>query len=110
MLKYCPLEVSHLEPSHTDTSEFFLSFFPKIQLAIFSVVDNGTCERELSSCIIVKVIQRVPGIGTLPSFHSSTAVVLNLCYSDVFELQLPETPASTVGGAGFWELQSKTPE
>ena len=24
-------------------------------------------------------------------------MVLNLCYSDVFELQLPETPASTVG-------------
>ena len=37
-------------------------------------------------------------------------VVLNLCYSDVFELQLPETPASTVGGEGFWELQSKTLE
>ena len=32
------------------------------------------------------------------------------CYSDVFELQLPETPASTVGGEGLWELQSKTPE
>ena len=37
-------------------------------------------------------------------------VVLNLCYSDVFELQLPETPVSTAGGEGFWELQSKTPE
>ena len=41
---------------------------------------------------------------------SSKAVVLNLCYSDVFGLQLPETPASTVGGECFWELQSKTPE
>ena len=39
-----------------------------------------------------------------------TAVVLNLCYSDGFELQLPETPVSTDGGEGFWELQSKTPE
>ena len=38
---------------------------------------------------------------------SSSAVVLNLCYSDVFELQLPESPASTAGGEGFWELQSK---
>ena len=35
---------------------------------------------------------------------------LTLGYSGVFELQLPETPASTVGGEGFWELQSKTPE
>ena len=35
------------------------------------------------------------------------SVVLNLCYSDVFELQLPETLASTAGGEGFWELQSK---
>ena len=25
-------------------------------------------------------------------------VVLNLCYSDAFELQLPETPVSTAGG------------
>ena len=41
---------------------------------------------------------------------SSITVVLNLCYSDAFELQLPETPVSTVGGEGFWELQSKTPE
>ena len=37
-------------------------------------------------------------------------VVLNLCYSDAFELQLPETPVRTAGGEGFWELQSKTPE
>ena len=42
--------------------------------------------------------------------YSVRPVVLNLCYSDVFELQLPEAPASTVGGEGFWELQSKTPE
>ena len=34
-------------------------------------------------------------------------VVLNLCYSGVFELQLPETPASRAEGEGFWELQSK---
>ena len=26
---------------------------------------------------------------------------------DILELQLPETLASTVGGEGFWELQSK---
>ena len=32
---------------------------------------------------------------------------LILGYSGVFELQLPETLASTVGGEGFWELQSK---
>ena len=38
------------------------------------------------------------------------SVVLNLCYLDAFELQLPETPVSTAGGEGFWELQSKTPE
>ena len=42
--------------------------------------------------------------------HWSRAVVLNLCYSDAFELQLPETPVRTAGGEGFWELQSKTPE
>ena len=42
--------------------------------------------------------------------ETTRSVVLNLCYSDVFELQLPEIPASTVGGEGFWELQSKTPE
>ena len=41
---------------------------------------------------------------------SSISVVLNLCYSDAFELQLPETPVRTAGGEGFWELQSKTPE
>ena len=41
-----------------------------------------------------------------PSILSST-VVLNLCYSGVFELQFPETPASRVDGEGFWELQSK---
>ena len=35
---------------------------------------------------------------------------LTLGYSGVFKLQLPETPASMVGGEGFWELQSKTPE
>ena len=40
----------------------------------------------------------------------SKPVVLNLCYSDAFELQLPETPVRTAGGEGFWELQSKTPE
>ena len=34
-------------------------------------------------------------------------VVLNLCYSGVLELQLPETPASRADGEGFWELQSK---
>ena len=46
--------------------------------------------------------------GALPFPPPSRTVVLNLCYSDVFELQLPETPGSIVGGEGFWELQSKT--
>ena len=32
---------------------------------------------------------------------------LTLGYSGVFELQLPETPASRAGGEGFWEVQSK---
>ena len=32
---------------------------------------------------------------------------LTLGYSGVFELQLPETPASMAGDEGFWELQSK---
>ena len=41
---------------------------------------------------------------------SCRAVVFNLCYSDAFELQLPETLVRTAGGEGFWELQSKTPE
>ena len=39
-----------------------------------------------------------------------SSVVLNLCYSDAFELQLPETLVRTAGGEGFWELQSKAPE
>ena len=42
--------------------------------------------------------------------QTSRSVVLNLCYSDALELQLPETPVRTAGGEGFWELQSKTPE
>ena len=46
----------------------------------------------------------------LNSQQRALAVVLNLCYSDAFELQLPETPVSTACGEGFWELQSKTPE
>ena len=32
---------------------------------------------------------------------------LTLGYSGAFELQLPETPANTAGGEGFWELKSK---
>ena len=37
----------------------------------------------------------------------SIPMVLNLCYSGAFELQLPETLASRSDGEGFWELQSK---
>ena len=54
------------------------------------------------------------GFQIYPVAHSSaphfTSVVLNLCYSEAFELQLPETPVRTAGGESFWELQSKTPE
>ena len=38
---------------------------------------------------------------------SARPVVPNLGPPDVLGLQLPETPASTAGGEGFWELQSK---
>ena len=33
--------------------------------------------------------------------------VLNLCYSDVFGLQLPEAFTISSVGWGFWELQFK---
>ena len=78
----------------------------KPQPAQLVVKASGSCSPKLLS----NPRLRTSRLNECEQLEAPKSVVLNLCYLDVFELQLPETPASTIGGEGFWELQSKTPE